>query len=663
MSSLHQSLGAGALGRSVAAPRVSVLVHPSQREGSDGWVSGDEDRSRSGRGSRGPRLTMFGGTPGGRSGSYGRNNSFLFNSRHGFDSDGGDEDGAVAPSGVLGVIRSGSGDALSAGQAAMVTAAAVGAASLDAFGGGGGGRDGGACDDEGPAAGVGDGGGGGGSDRVDNGSTHGDGGGGRTVSWRRVVQNTAVASPTDSIASSFFSVSSPRVAAVAAQGRRWSSAEAGGGGVRVDGDGGHGGGRRSISDAGYAARAAHGDRRSLGLGGNREGSVGGGGRSRSGRRMVAGGSPTGGEGGTMVPATVIEPVEGEGGEGGGGGGGWGGGGRRGRGRGRRRGSEVEVEDEDELSDDNNSDCRRRGRGGVKMLDRPRRRSLSGTRTAAGGDSRRSSSRSPAPRHRGTRRDSEGRVRGGRHPQDAGGVAETPGGEEQPVGEGRQEADDMNDTEDSLVSATNVGRWPSSDGETTMEKVAARGEEALNALSPPPASTTAAAAAAGSPPSELGVLPRSELPRYIDDDDDDNGDGDGSVAARSLSGTPPTCRGGEAKSKSGVVPSSPRLRASLSEDEGGPDGAGGDDNDDDDDDSHNNSRVSYSVSSSACRSDVALLRHSGAGVAAEGEGVLRQEQEEASPTRAGREGVRHRGGSGRTGGRQKGSLTPFPALVS
>ncbi|CAN0326349.1 unnamed protein product, partial [Ectocarpus fasciculatus] len=42
MSTLHQSLGAGALGRSVAAPRASVLVNPSHREGSDGWMSSDE---------------------------------------------------------------------------------------------------------------------------------------------------------------------------------------------------------------------------------------------------------------------------------------------------------------------------------------------------------------------------------------------------------------------------------------------------------------------------------------------------------------------------------------------------------------------------------------------------------------------------------------------
>ncbi|CAM9471694.1 unnamed protein product, partial [Ectocarpus sp. 8 AP-2014] len=617
LSNLHQSLGAGALGRSVAAPRVSVLVQPSHRDGDDGWVSGDESRSRSGRGGGSlgpsPRLTMFGGTPAGgaRSRSYGRNNSFLFNSRHGFDSDGGDdEDAAAASSGGLGVMRSGSGDAL----------------------------------------------------------THGGGGGDAAAAampWRRVFQNAPVASPTDSIASSFFSVSSPRrlppaVAAAAAQGRRWSSAEAGGEGVRVGGDasaggGGHCGGRRSVSDAVYAAHAgAHGDRRSFGRGGSREGGVGGGGRTRSGRRMVAGGSATG-EGGATVPATVVEPVEGEGGEeeegvGRGGGGRARGGGR---GRGRRRGSEVE--DEDELNDGYNSDRRRRGRG-VKMLDQPRRRSLSGTRTAAGGDGRRRGSRSPAPRHRRARGDSEGRGRGG-HPKNAEGrSAETPGGEEQPAREGQEEADDMGDTSDSVMSARNVERWPSSDGEKTMEKVAARGEEALNALSPPPAPT--ATAAAGSPPSEAGVLPRSKLPRYIDDEDDDHDDGsNGSGAARSWSETPPTGRGGEAKSKSGVVPSSPSFhRASRSDEDGG---VGGDNGDH----SLNNSRTSYSVSSSGCRSDAALLRHRGGGVAADGDAVPRQEQEGASPARAGREGVRRRGGSGRTRGRQKGSLTPFPALFS
>lgn len=288
-----------------------------------------------------------------------------------------------------------------------------------------------------------------------------------------------------------------------------------------------------------------------------------------------------------------------------------------------------------------------------MLDEPRRRSLSGTRTAAGGDDRRRGSRSPAPRHRRTRGDSEGRGRGG-HPQNAEGRgAETTGGEEQPVREGQEEADDMGDTSDSLMSAKDVGRWPSSDGEKTMEKVAARGEEALNALSPPPAPT----AAAGSPPSEAGVLPRSQLPRYIDDEDDDYDDGsNGSGAARSLSETPPTGRGGEAKSKSDVGPSSPSFGASLSDEEGGVDGDNGDH-------SPNNSRTSYSVSSSGCRSDAALLRHRGGGAAADGDTVLRQEQEGASPARAGREGVRRRGGSGRTRGRQKGSLTPFPALVS
>ncbi|CAM9697534.1 unnamed protein product, partial [Ectocarpus sp. 4 AP-2014] len=625
MSNLHQSLGAGALGRSVAAPRVSVLVHPSHRDGNDGWVSGDESRSRSGRGGGSlgppPRLTMFGGTPagGGRSGSYGRNNRFLFNSRHGFDSDGGDdEDAAAASPGGLGVMRSGSGDAL----------------------------------------------------------THGGGGGdaaAAAVPWRRVFQNAPVASPSDSIASSFFSVSSPSrlppvVAAAAAQGRRWSSAEAGGRGVRVGGDasaagGGHRGGRRSVSDAVCAAHAgAHGDRRSLGRGGSREGGVGGGGRTRSGRRMVAGGSATG-EGGATVPATVVEPVEREGGEGeeegggrGGGGHGGGGGARGGgRGRGRRRGSEVE--DEDELSEGYHSDRRRRGRG-VKMLDQPLRRSLSGTRTTAGGDGRRRSSRSPVPRHRPMRGDTEGRGRRG-HPQNAEGRgAETPGGEEQPPREDQEEADDMGDTSDSLMSAKDVGRWPSSDGEKRMEKVAARGEEALNALSPPPAPTAAgAAAAAGSPPSEAGVLPRSQLPRYIDDEDDDHDDGsNGSGAARSFSETPPSGRGGEAKRKSGVVPSPPSFGASLSDEEGGVDGDNGDH-------SPNNSRTSYSVSSSGGRSDAAFLKHSGGGVAADGDAVLRKEQEGASPTRAGREGVRRRGGSGRTRGRQKGSLTPFPALFS
>lgn len=163
MSNLHQSLGVGALGRSVAAPRVSTLVHPVvDRDGGDG-ENMEGIRTHVRRGSRLSSCSAF--------------------------SDDQLGDGAVRPG------RSSSTESSTAGAAAAAAAAAAMATIVSSTDPAGGGTTEESYRHRSERHGVGR-----GNDGVYNSAPSGRRGG------------SADLSPIGSISSSFFSVSSPRIA-------------------------------------------------------------------------------------------------------------------------------------------------------------------------------------------------------------------------------------------------------------------------------------------------------------------------------------------------------------------------------------------------------------------------------------------------------------------
>lgn len=218
----------------MAPPRLSAAhIHP----GPD-WEtsSGDEDGGGGvdGRGDGGSRYgSLLGGARGYGSGGDVHNNSFLINSnsRHGVGvHDGGndsEDDGRISS------IRSASGAALNIGQATAIAAAAVGAAEIEDFVGAGAGAGGGAAGGAPPSS-------------YQNSSRRGPH---SSFTGYEYPDNSPVASPCDSFASSFFSVSSPRRMTVAADGR-WRSgidATAAAGGVGIPASGG-------MSNSGFSSR-------------------------------------------------------------------------------------------------------------------------------------------------------------------------------------------------------------------------------------------------------------------------------------------------------------------------------------------------------------------------------------------------------------------------
>ncbi|CAM9820296.1 unnamed protein product [Pylaiella littoralis] len=688
MSSLHQSLGAGALGRSIAAPRVSV--HGPHPEGyGDGEDADAQRRLHGGGGSFGSNSSWRGGAMGhgssvGSSNDNNNNNnnnnnssssSFRVNnsssSRHGGGGGGGDEEGAEHDDDVALGRRFRSSSAVH-GDASGEGFPAGGLRTVDLdveFGGsshgaeGGGGVEAPATAAPAPAA-----------DGVlppalppprvksprnrnnMNNGMHG----GRVASGRLLVDNsTSVVSPCESIASSFFSVSSPKKVATAGNSRRWSSVEASGGG----GDRGGGVGRSRLGFGsthhgdGYASRATIGG----GVGGGRGG--GGGGGEGTGFEGDHSGGETHTEQGQLGRSKSRSTVREESGNNGD----------------DRGGHDGDVGDGGDAPG-----------GAVVARDIPYRRCLPDPlqeqqAIAANVDSWPSS---------------EGEALKSDAPATVAAAAATAAGRAWLLSgsSSTRTAETSKAAPAKTARATTAAAGSTVGQSSPLLMVPILLDDEVDSSADDDdddddddhrRALPAAVVPGGGPPSEL-LMPRSELPRYVDDHDDDgDGDDEGTAGSGGRSGRRGQAGGAGAASRTTTAPpagakgnSNRRSKVKIKSgaasnshggppravDAGGGGGGGGEAGEGFDDSPLTGAHFSDALSSSS-RSSAVLLRRGGRGdggaAMAEGEegigGGGGVGQEDVSPTRWGSEGVRHR----RSGGRRmhKGALKLFPALFS